>query len=255
MGLELEPRGGPEVWRGRGAPATSPRSLGRFRAPQESPRNVGLVTCLKRTDGYVPARCSPATLDRFWSSPRWRSRCSLVLPVSPLATLQPTPVPARSAHVHPDFPVRPSPEMIANSELAAEIAASRGRCGGSGVCGRQGSLAQDLERELSDPSRLPVEGAGTPELRGRAPARYWAELQGDADSLVGQTLDVKGTLGLVLSQGTNSEDKCAPDTCLSHAAHGLQNRRRAHFTPARRPIVCGRRFEAVLQRPPPMVSW
>jgi hypothetical protein len=126
------------------------------------------------------------------------------------------PTPTRAAHVHPDFPVRPSPEMIAQSNLG--MAADRDRAA---------AAAPPPAPKNWKPSCLvhracPTKEQALPTCEKGKSAPRWSELQFQAESMVGKTVDVTGVLGIAPTPSTsNLNNKCAPDTCCHTLRMGM----------------------------------
>ncbi|MET0792707.1 MAG: hypothetical protein ABW061_14395 [Polyangiaceae bacterium] len=120
----------------------------------------------------------------------------------------PAPAPTRSAWVHPEFPVRPSPEMIAQSNIGMEAEARRAAAVAEPPPPKNWNASCLMHRAC------PFKEQAVPTCETGKGAARWSELQLQADSLLGKTVDVKGGLGLAPIQGTsNQTTKCAADSC------------------------------------------
>jgi len=125
------------------------------------------------------------------------------------------PTPTHAAHVHPDFPVRPSPEMIAQSNIgmaterdAAEVAPPP-----PPKNWKPGCLVHRACTMKEEPLPICEKGRTAPR---------WSELQFQAEPLAGKTVDVKGVLGIAPTSSTGDlSKKCAPDACCHTLRMGM----------------------------------
>ncbi len=124
--------------------------------------------------------------------------------------------PPKPAHVHPDFPVPKSPEMIAQSvDLEGDGGARRA----------QGAPSANPDPAHWNASCLAKRGCPTkekslPTCDPGTKAALWSMAQTDADSLLGKTIDVSGMLGLTPTLAP-AKHKCAPDTCCHQLGFGI----------------------------------
>jgi hypothetical protein len=115
---------------------------------------------------------------------------------------------ARAAAVHPDFPVRPSPEMIAQSNIGMRDDARRDDDAGAPPA----APPKHWNASCLVHRACPVKERPIPTCEKDKAAPSWSVLQISADSQIGKTVEVKGELGIAPVQA-NSNSKCAPDTC------------------------------------------
>ena len=124
------------------------------------------------------------------------------------STAEPKRAPA--AAVHPDFPVPPSPEMIAQSELGLPDA------GAAKPAPKKDWNASCLARRGCALKEQPIRTCETSK-----PVPTWSDLQRDADAFVGKVVEVSGSLGLAPAQSTKSSTPCSPGACCHSLRLGL----------------------------------
>jgi hypothetical protein len=145
------------------------------------------------------------------------------------------PTPTRALHVHPDIPARPSPEMIAQSNIGMAADRERDAAAAPPPAPKNWKPSCLVHRACS------VKEQPLPTCEKGKIAPRWSELQFQAAWLVGKTVDVTGVLGIAPTPSTSSLNKkvCARHL-LPHAAHGHHARRRADLVAARRDGLCWR---------------
>lgn len=130
-----------------------------------------------------------------------------------------------AAAVHPEFPVPPSPEMIAQSEPPSAREPPLSDAGAA------------ISAEAWNPSCLihrgcPRESRALPSCPAGKVAPAWRELQVEAAALNGKTIDVSGPLGLAPAEARANSGPCAKGVCC----HTLRLRLALDGTPLSLPL-------------------
>lgn len=113
--------------------------------------------------------------------------------------------------VHPDFPLPPSPEMIAESNPQPNAPRGEAARDGSPAAGSASvSWSATCVRHRGCTRK---ERPLTPCETGRT-AASWSDLQRSAEGLVGKTVDVSGALGLAPARAS-TRAACAPGSCCN----------------------------------------